>query len=170
MFYQNDNYSAFEVYKDVIEDHEHIRLLRGDFFIYAKDHPFGILQDNRVDVIVRDPIAVNEDDEIICVADIPKNSQVYVLEGNSNTLLSSSLQIAEYCASIAPKKYIPFLFDCISRAMFLEERFEEELKNIQSKLTFEVEGALSIGEIASQNDGKLVIHNKSTILGLLEID
>ncbi|WP_246615497.1 FIST signal transduction protein [Clostridium thailandense] len=164
-----DSYSAFEVYRDVIEDHEHIRLLKGDFFIYAKDHPFGILQSNG-EVIVRDPIRVNENDEIICVADIPVNSQLYVLEGNPNTLLNSSIQIAEHCASIAPKKYVPFLFDCISRAMFLEERFDEEISNIQSKLAFKVKGALSIGEISSRNDGKLIIHNKSTILGLLEIE
>ena len=41
---QLDNYSAFEVYRDVIEDHENIRLLKQDFFVYAKDHPFGIVQ------------------------------------------------------------------------------------------------------------------------------
>lgn len=52
--------------------------------------------------------------------------------------------------------------------MFLEELFEEELKNIQNKLSFTVEGAVSIGGIASQKNRQLVIHNKSTILGLLE--
>lgn len=167
---QLDNYSAFEVYKDVIEEHENIRLLKQDFFVYAKDHPFGIMKKNQVDLIVRDPIMVNDNDEIVCVADIPQESEVYVLKGDANTLLSSSLQIAEQCVSIAPKNYIPLLFDCISRAMFLEERFEEELKNIQNKLSFTVEGALSIGEIASENSGQLVIHNKSTILGLLQIE
>jgi Uncharacterized conserved protein len=167
---QLDGYSAFEVYKDVIEEHENIRLLKQDFFIYAKDHPFGIVKENQADIIVRDPIMVNDNDEIVCVADIPQGSEVYVLKGDVNTLLSSSLQIAEQCAAMAPKNYIPLLFDCISRAMFLEERFEEELKNIQNKLSFTVEGALSIGEIASESNGQLVIHNKSTILGLLEID
>lgn len=163
-----DSYSAFEVYRDVIEDHEHIRLLKGDFFIYAKDHPFGIVENNEFDVIVRDPIMVNDNNEIVCVADIPQNSEIYILKGDTNTLLSSSLQIAEYCSSIAPKSYTPLLFDCISRAMFLEDLFSVELKNIQDKLNFTVEGALSIGEIASQSTGRLVIHNKSTILGLLE--
>lgn len=60
-----------------------------------------------------------------------------------------------------------FLSDCISRAMFLEERFEEELQNIQAKMKYPVEGALSFGEIASKRNGELVIHNKSTVLGLL---
>lgn len=166
---QLDSYSAFEVYRDVIEEHERIRLLKEDFFIYAKDHPFGIVQNNELDLIVRDPIMVNDNNEIVCVADIPQHSEMYILKGDVNTLLSSSLQIAEYCSSIAPKSYIPLLFDCISRAMFLEDLFNVELKNIQDKLSFTVEGALSIGEIASQRNGKLIIHNKSTILGLLEI-
>lgn len=162
-----DNYSAFDVYRDVIEDAEGIRIGKEDFFRFAKDHPFGISKTGS-SLIVRDPISVNEDHEIICVADIPYNSQVYVLNGNVNSLLSSSLEIVRKCSANAPNKYVPLLFDCISRAMFLEEKFEEELKNIQNKLQYQVEGALSIGEISSNTNGELVIHNKSTILGLLE--
>lgn len=163
-----DNYKAFEVYRDVIEDVERITLYKSDFFTYAKDHPFGILQKKTGEVIVRDPIALNENFEIVCIADIPEGSSAYVLKGDVNTLLQSSIEIADYCAANAPAKYTPLLFDCISRAMFMEERFEEELSNIQSRLDYKVYGGLSIGEIASGNDGELIIHNKSTILGLVE--
>ena len=52
--------------------------------------------------------------------------------------------------------------------MFLEDRFEEELENIQSKLDYPLEGVLSIGEIASNSNGQIEIHNKSTVLGLLQ--
>jgi hypothetical protein len=164
-----DNYSAFEVYRDVIEDKEGLRIGREDFFRFAKDHPFGISV-NQLDLIVRDPISVNDDYEICCVADIPQRSQLYILKGDTDTLLSSSLQIARQCALNAPNRYLPLLFDCISRAMFLEERFIDELKNIQDNLNYSVEGALSIGEISSQAGGGIVIHNKSTILGLLEVN
>lgn len=161
-----DGYNAFEIYRDVIEKTEGLRLFKEDFFIYAKDHPFGIQQED-TSIVVRDPIAVNDNDEIVLVASIPKESQVYVLKGDVNSLLSSSYQIAEDCSSKAPERYIPLLFDCITRAMFLEDRFEEELANIQAKMEYPVEGALSIGEIASKRNGSLVIHNKSTVLGLL---
>lgn len=162
-----DGYSAYDIYRDVIEDTERIRLSKEDFFTFAKEHPFGMISKDGTDLIVRDPIMINDKDEIICVAGIPENSELYVLTGNVDSLLSSSLQIAEYCKKNAPQRYTPLLFDCISRAMFLDNRFEEELTNIQNKLDFPVEGALSIGEIASQKNGELVIHNKSTILGLL---
>ena len=164
------NYSAFDVYKDIIEAEENLMLYREDFFVYAKDHPFGIVYKNQKDLIVRDPIALNDNNEIVCVANIPEYSELFVLKGNINTLLDSSLKIAEHCVKNAPKEYVPLLFDCISRAMFLEDRFPEELKNIQDKLAYPVEGALSIGEVSSLDTGELVIHNKSTILGLLDVN
>ncbi len=131
-----------------------------------KDHPFGIAQKDQTDV-VRDPIALGNNNEIICVANIPQDCDIYVLKGDTQTLLDSSLQIAEQCSSKVQGEYIPLLFDCVSRAMFLEDDFEQELENIQNNLAFPVEGALSIGEIASKTDGQIEIHNKSTVLGLL---
>jgi hypothetical protein len=162
-----DEEDAFQVYKDVIEQEEHIVLYKEDFFTYAKDHPFGIAKKGDKELIVRDPVALNDYNEIVCVADVPQGSDAYILKGDIDSLLSSSMQIAEYCSANAPENYTPLLFNCISRAMFMEKRFEEELANIQGKLKYQVEGALSIGEIASKGNGDIVIHNKSTILGLL---
>lgn len=157
---------AFDVYKQVIEQEDNIVLSREDFFRFSKDHPFGI-DEGFGNVIVRDPIGVNENDEIICVASIPEECEVYILKGNKDLLLSSSLQITKTCLEKAPDTYEPLLFDCISRAMFLEDDFSIELNNIKQRLNGPVEGALSIGEIASRRNGQIVIHNKSTILALL---
>ena len=162
-----DYNNAFEIYKQVIEDEEHLILSKEDFFSFAKDHPFGIVEESGR-MIVRDPIALNEHGDIVCVASIPEKSEVYILKGDADLLLGSSLSIANSCSSNAPEFYRPLLFNCISRAMFLEERFVEELYNIQDKLKYAVEGCLSIGEIASTRRGDLVIHNKSTVIGLLE--
>ncbi|MBM7867243.1 FIST domain-containing protein [Heliobacterium gestii] len=164
-----DGQQAFEVYKDIIEQAENLRLSREDFFSFAKDHPFGVQKRGHFEITVRDPITVNEDNEIVCVADIPQDSEIYVLKGNINTLLAASEQVADCCAKAAPETYLPLLFDCISRGMFLEDRFDEELANIQRRLCYPLEGALSIGEIASRSNGDLIIHNKSTILGLLPV-
>lgn len=162
-----DGYSAFHIYRDVMEEVERITLYKSDFFIYAKDHPFGIVQKGKYDLIVRDPISITDSEEIICVANIPEGSDVYILKGDKNSLLSSSLEIAEQISLNAPEKYQPMLFNCISRAMFLEGDFQEELKNIQRKLNYKVIGALSIGEISSTKTGEVIIHNKSTVLGLV---
>lgn len=168
ILFKVDNYNAFDVYRDVIQEEEGVRLYKEDFFVYAKDYPFGFVEKNEDDIIVRDPIALNEEREIVCVANIPEGSELYVLHGNKESLLNSSMEIVKYCMGNVSSEYVPLLFDCISRAMFLEESFEQELVNIQNKLEYPVEGALSIGEFASKKNGGLIIHNKSTILGLLE--
>lgn len=163
-----DGENAFEKYSEILEDETGLAVYKEDFFTYAKEYPFGIMNGTNLDLVVRDPIAVNENSDIVCIADIPKDSNLFVLSGNSKTLLESSLMIADKCNKMAPKKYKPLLFDCISRAMFLEENFVIELANIQNRMNCTVEGALSIGEIASKSDGSIVIHNKSTVLGLVE--
>jgi hypothetical protein len=162
-----DGHPAFKIYQEALEDAEGILLSKEEFFRYAKEHPFGILQDDG-SVIVRDPICVTDEDAIICVASIPEQREVFVLNGDVHTLLASSQEIATYCAANQPSAYHLLLFDCISRAMFLEDKFKQELANIQKSLNEVIYGALSIGEIASAHNGELVIHNKSTIIGLLE--
>lgn len=165
-----DGESAFQRYSEILEAETGLAVYKEDFFTYAKDYPFGIMEGNSMELIVRDPIAINDDLDIICIADIPQDCNLFILSGNTRTVLESSLTIADECSKTAPKRYKTLLFDCISRAMFLEENFLIELANIQNRMNCTVEGALSIGEISSKVDGSIVIHNKSTILGLVERD
>lgn len=92
-----DNYSALDIYRDVMRDAEGISLSRLDFFTYAKDHPFGIKQKGDEEMIVRDPIAIDNDNAIICVAGIPQNSESYILKGDAESLLESSMKIVDEC-------------------------------------------------------------------------
>ena len=159
---------AFEVYKHVIEDEANLTLFKSDFFEFAKDYPFGIIRDDKSH-IVRDPIALNENSEIINVANIPIDCEVDILNGDIDSLMAASIKISRRCSRQKFENYRPLLFDCISRSMFMNDRFEEELENIQQYMDVQVEGALSIGEVSSIKDGSLQIHNKSTVLGLLEL-
>ena len=164
-----DHYNAFEVYSDAIEAHEGIRLYQSDFFLHAVDHPFGIIPPQTNELIVRDPISVNEQGDITCIADIPKDSSLYILHGDMDSLLLSSLNIATQCSlNLSTDTYEPLLFDCISRAMFMDDQFTRELYNIQSNLDCPITGCLCIGEITSQSNGEPIIHNKSTVLCLLQ--
>lgn len=163
-----DGENALKKYSEILQEETGLTIYKEDFFTYAKEYPFGIMNGLTTEVIVRDPIAVYEDSGIECIADIPKNCKFFILSGNIKSLLLSSSAIAEKCSKVAPKEYKPILFDCISRAMFLENNFKIELANIQNRMNCTVEGALSIGEISSNLDGNIVIHNKSTVLGLLD--
>jgi hypothetical protein len=163
-----DGYRAMEVYRDTIETHRNIILSREDFFSFAKEHPFGLVaQDGSI--VVRDPISCTDEGEIVCVADIPENRDVYILRGDRKTLLTASLAIAKDCAGQGSETHTPMLFSCISRAMFLEDDFQIEMENIQSRLKAPLYGTLSIGEIAPHTENGIVIHNKSTILGIVAV-
>jgi hypothetical protein len=158
---------AFETYQDVFEKVSDTDLHQDDFFELAKDHPLGIKKNVGHDV-VRDPIMVNEDNEIICVANIPEGSDIYILEGDVETLLNASSEVATLGSHNKFTAYRPFLFDCITRAMYLEDQFIDELINIQTKLSYPVYGALSIGEISSLQNRCIEIHNKSVVLAIME--
>ncbi len=162
-----DGSPAFDVYNDILKDHIHEDITIEDFFKTAKNHPFGIDLGQEVD-IVRDPISVNEKGEIICVAGIPEESDIYILEGNLNTLLKSSFEVAKVCRKNPFIDSWVLLFDCISRAICLGDSFKKELGNIQVIIEKPVYGALSIGEISSLNNGKIQIHNKSAVLAAIE--
>ena len=161
-----DGCNAMDVYCDAIEAHRSIILSKEDFFAVAKEHPFGLLQADGT-VVVRDPIACTDSRDIICVADLPKQSTAYILHGNKRTLLASSLEVADECARHRGERHSPMLFNCISRAMFLEDEFHKEIRNIQNQLAHPLTGTLSIGEIATRAGGGIVIHNKSTVIGLV---
>ena len=62
------------------------------------------------------------------------------------------------------------IVDCISRVLFLEDKFEEELNNVSSAIKkdfsdAEISGALTLGEISSYN-GYLEFLNKTLVVGL----
>jgi len=62
-----------------------------------------------------------------------------------------------------------FTVDCISRVLFLEERFGEELKVISQSLPDHLTnvGILSLGEIGNVRCGPIEWLNKTTVIGLM---
>ncbi len=156
---------AFEVYKDIIENHSNKKFNDDNFFDLAKSYPFGI---NKIDseVIVRDPIVV-EDNQLVCVGEVPENEYVHILMGTESSLINA----AEQAKNIAVNKVqndsgtTPlFLMDCISRVLFLEEDFSKELQVIRNNKD-ELIGALCLGEIANSGSSCLEFFNKTCVVG-----
>ena len=157
---------ALEVYQQVIEHHSGLKFSEHEFFAIAKTYPFGIerLDD---DVLVRDPITC-EQNHMVCVGKIPDNTMLYILHGEADNLISASVNavqevLSEYSATHT--FYDGFLFDCISRQLFLEDRFVEELQGISSTVNENqaIIGVLVLGEIASGAAGSINFHNKTAV-------
>lgn len=164
--------NPFEVYKEVVEAHSGKTFNDENFFDIAKGYPFGIIKDG-AECIVRDPLMVNENKELVCVGELEENTLVDILNGNEESLVAAAEEAALDSVNQAthPKKAI--IIDCISRILFLENNFDKELNAITSTLknqfsNISVGGALTIGEISSYGEGFLEFYNKTVVVGLFE--
>jgi hypothetical protein len=109
---------------------------------------------------------------MVLVGDIPQNSTINILKGKEDNLIKSS--------GIATKKameqldsndeeYSVIVFDCISRAIFLGDRFVEELSEMKKHInpSKNLFGALTLGEIANNGDEYITFYNKTCVTGIL---
>jgi hypothetical protein len=163
---------AFTVYKEWVEKFSNKSFEETTFFDLAKSYPLGL---SRVadEMVVRDPIAV-EEGALICVGEIPENSFVQILNGSKESLLEGAAK----AKSLAENAYMDagqkpnlskstFFVDCISRVLFLESDFDEELALVYQDQT--LFGALTLGEIANTGKEYLEFYNKTAVVGILEV-
>ncbi len=164
--------NAYQVYKEQIEAHSGEVFNTEDFFAVAKAYPFGITKKG-AEPVVRDPITVSEKGEIICVGEIPENTALMLLKGYKQNLIEAAREAAQSCTAIPRAEQIEALcFDCISRVLFLENDFQEELKAVVD--TFQQKykellptGALTLGEISSYGEGYIEFFNKTMVVSML---
>jgi len=164
--------NPFEVYKGVVEAHSKLEFTDDNFFDIAKGYPFGIVKDN-AECIVRDPLMVNEKGELICVGELEDNTLVDILNGDEDSLINAARTAAEESVNQASQPRKAIIIDCISRILFLEENFDNELTAITETIKntypeISIGGALTLGEISSYGEGFLEFYNKTVVVGLFE--
>lgn len=163
---QSLNYQpAYEVYCQTIENATEYTFNNTDFFDIAKHFPLGIKDINN-NIIVRDPILA-KNNHLQCFGNIPINSMIYLLEGKVETLVASTEKAAINLFSNLTNTTMPttMVFDCISRALFMEDEFEKELNVIAEQChSGTLFGVLSLGEIANSQSGAIRLLNKSIVI------
>ncbi len=164
--------NAFTVYKDALDKDSGKDIQQDNFFSIAKGYPFGIIKDNGED-IVRDPISTGDNGELICVGEVPENTVLYILKGHQEELIQSAKSATEECLKgVTENIYDALIVDCISRTLFLEDEFSQELGAIETQMqnagtATRAQGILSLGEIASSGEGVLEFYNKTLVVGAL---
>ncbi len=157
---------AFEVYKEIIKQHSGETITPENFFDVAKGYPFGIsrLESN---FIVRDPFTV-AGDHIVVATPIPQESFIDVLTGNPDSLVGAAQKSfsAGLDAYNGRKDKTIFVVDCISRALFLGDCFDQEIEAVTQENTPLI-GILSLGEIANSGRDYMELYNKTCVVGIL---
>lgn len=164
--------NPFEVYKEVVEEHSGKTFTDENFFDIAKGYPFGILKED-AECIVRDPLMTNEKGELICVGELEDNMLVDILNGNKESLIEAAKKATQDSVGQAKSPRKAIIIDCISRILFLEDNFDQELNAITQTIhesfpELSIGGALTLGEISSYGEGFLEFYNKTTVVGLFE--
>ena len=158
---------AFEIYARTIHKDCGKEITAENFFEVARDYPFGMEKMNN-DLVVRDPVSVTKND-LNLIGDIPENSVIYILKGRPHHLIESIGEALEEMAMDQSSNSHLFVFDCISRGLFLADHFTQEVQSLRSSLPPHgvMIGCLSFGEIANQNREYIEFYNKTCVMGAL---
>lgn len=162
-----DYRNAYDVYSELVSQHIDVALNRENFFEVAKGFPFGMHR-MQSEVVVRDPITLGEGGSLVCVGEVPQGSLLHLLKGDNGTLIEAAEVAAKRARSTVPHGAaidLRLFFDCISRALFLEDEFEKELAVVRNGEP--LYGALTLGEIANNGIDFLEFYNKTSVVALL---
>ncbi|MBT3328038.1 MAG: histidine kinase [Gemmatimonadales bacterium] len=157
---------AADVYGRIVSEHHGAPIPADGFFDVAKAYPFGIarLGGERV---VRDPILVTEEGGVVCVGEIPEGSVVHILHGSPESLLDAAAEAKrDSLKGVRDRPGVNVLIDCVSRVLFLGDRFAEELAKAQDERP--LVGAATVGEIAGTRSGHLEFYNKTCVISRVE--
>ena len=114
------------------------------------------------DVLVRIPVAYDDDGSVHCVGEVPPNSMLRLLRAPLVDDCSCTLKIADQMATDAGSALV---FYCAGRRMHFKDKADLELTDLARRLdTPALAGALSLGEIDTMPDvGIPRFHNAAVV-------
>ena len=158
---------AAELYAREVFAHSGQRIDADNFFSIAKSYPLGIARYG-AEVVVRDPLMMNDAGEIVCVGEVPAGCRIRLLNGDVDTLLTAAGNARDGATSNHPREAVDtaLLFDCISRVLFLDAELGRELHAVGGGAP--VHGAFTLGEIANSGHDYLDFLNKSIVYAIID--
>jgi hypothetical protein len=160
---------ALALYRRVVEAHRGEPIPEDRFFETAGGYPLGIARmDN--ERIVRDILRPTEQGGLRCVGEVPEGVFVDVLRGDAASLIEAASHARNAARAAFPGTEIgsmDLFMDCISRVLFLGDRFSEELAAVREPGRPLI-GACTIGEIANSGVDFLEFFNKTAVVAALD--
>jgi hypothetical protein len=157
---------AFEVYQEVVQAEYNVAINRDNFYQLAVHFPFGLMRANN-EIVVRIPVALEEDGSVFCVGEVPPNALLTLLQApavdSSRTVEKLAAGLRALSGELTGSTILTFY--CAGRRIHLGDRAENELVHIQqATAAVRVAGALSLGEIGySMQGGYPSFHNGAVV-------
>ncbi len=165
---QIDYISAYEFYKNMIEKDLNRTILEEELETYLNVYSLGLVKfDN--EVLVKKIIKINKDKSLLLGSAISQNSIINFLKSDSTMFIEAAKKATlKAIKDSSNKQKIVFLFECVTRKLFLNENYEKELEiiktNINGKLLL---GVLTLGEITNYDSTSVKFYNKACMVGSL---
>jgi hypothetical protein len=156
---------AFEVYRRTAASRGDT-VTRDRFAAFAMTHPLGFPKANG-EYVIRDPLAVDDNGGLRCVAEVPDGCLVRVMEGDREDLIVAGRAAAtEARDGIGGALGGALVFDCVSHYLMLGEGMGEELSAIKGGLgqAVPILGCLTFGEVGALGPSAPQFHNKTAVI------
>jgi len=173
-----DGKPAIKIY----EDHfgaENIEELRTTTLAkLAITYPLGMHVEGSDELLIRDPITVDEHGSITCAAEIPEGSEIRLMVGDTDTAIevaqAAAVNAMSQIEGAEPKAVI--IFNCIARSKLFGDRRGEEITAIQRAVgsttpligfyTYGEQAPLS-GEVRNLEKCNPAFHNETAVIPVL---
>jgi len=157
-----DGWPALEVYSGRLGGIDPDR-----FADYGARHPLGI-PDAEGNFLIRDPLRPTPEGGIEFVTEVPPNTLAFMMSASADDLIGTARRVAREARSAVERPRLALIFDCVSRYLVLQDRFDEELAAMREELGPEVPcvGFLTFGEVGAFSDVPF-FHNKTVAVALV---
>ncbi len=173
-----DGRPAIKIYEDYFGAERAAELRTETLAKLAITYPLGMQVAGSEELLIRDPLSVDENGSITCAAEIPEGSEIRLMIGSREEAVKVAKLAAENALAQLdggkPKAII--IFNCIARNKLFGERAGDEIDAIQEALGRDVpligfytygEQAPLGGEVHNINKCNPAFHNETVVICVL---
>lgn len=178
VIHEINNAPAVKIYEDYFGAEEAKVLHTEALAKLAITYPLGMKVKGSDELLIRDPITVDEHGSITCAAEIPEGSEIRLMVGSREEAVKVAKIAAENAVSqldgSAPKAVI--IFNCIARNKLFGDKSGDEIDAIQQAIGKDVpligfytygEQAPLGGEVKNIEQCNSAFHNETVVICVL---
>ncbi len=158
---------AFEVYREMAREQYGVEINQENFYKYAVHFPFGIVRANGM-ILVRIPVALEQDGSLFCVGEVPPNALLSLLKApevdSEQTIAALTEGLEALGGSTAEQELL--LFYCAGRRLHLGIGAAQKELGLFAQRTqaAQIAGALSLGEIGGSTQWDYPLFHNATLV------
>lgn len=170
-----DGKPAIHIYEEYFGEEEAKALKEETLAKLAITYPLGMRVEGSDEMLIRDPLTVNEKGSITCAAEMPIGSEIQLMVGSRENAVAVAKEAAKNAIDQldgATAKFV-VIFNCIARNKLFGERSGEEISAIQEVIGAQLpligfytygEQAPLGGEVRNIEQCNPAFHNETVVI------